>query len=212
MTYTWQDYQEKLTVNNTDSFPFDLKDTYSTTTKYKKSTLNFNGKIDKRTEDVLFIAETLKKEVLSGTKKQQQKNLKQLKKLFLKFTMIALTVGVGTSLGMTLLLPDTVSAATNLIPTATDQPPIDINPKTIMEWGLMISLIIVAVGIALAISMFAIVGIYLMLTKKKEEAISWNSDIVKGLVMVIVAIPLVFSIFQLAQSIFANLPFLSGLM
>lgn len=214
MQNTWKAYQEK-SLNNNSFCPFELKETYSSTrTKEKVLDLNMKSKVGKLTkeEGVLFLAQTLKEEVVQGTKKQQKKNLKQLKKLFIQFATISLMVGVGTSFGIITTEPLTASANSLMATTANATPTTEITPDSIMDWALKIALLVVAVGVGLSMSMFAIVGIYLMITRKRKEALDWNSDIIKGVVQVLVSIPLIYALFQLSQIVFKNLPFLEGLM
>lgn len=208
MNYVWKTYTEE-SVNNSFS-PFDLKESYtSVSTKFKDVNANVKLGIDKK---ILFLAESLKEEVMQGSEKQQKQKFKQLKKLFVQFAKIVAIVGVSSILQMTIAQPLTVEASNFMTPTVDMTSPEEITPSKIMEWGLKIALIIVAIGAALSMSMFAIVGIYLMITRKREKTIEWNSDITKGLIQVLVSIPLVYALFQLAQIIFRNLPFLSGLM
>ncbi|MCM3387366.1 hypothetical protein M3649_04355 [Ureibacillus chungkukjangi] len=213
MNYAWQTYQEKLSTNNSAFSPFELEDNYvSTRTKYTSTKSKQFVNKNKQVEGVLFLAETLKEEVLQGTEKQQKKKLKQLRKLLIQFTTIALMVGVGTGFEMITLQPHTVEASNLMTTTANSTPAPEITPDSIMDWALKIALMVVAIGVGLSMSMFAIVGIYLMITRKRKESIEWNSDILRGVVQCLVSIPLIYSLFQLAQMVFKNLPFLQGLM
>lgn len=209
MNHVWKNYQEEL-QNNNSSIPFNFEENYNSSSyKHKSSNLILKDKFDK---GVLFLAETLKEEVIQGTKKEQKKKVKQLKKLFVQLAMISMTIGLGTSLEILTAQPLTASA-NSLIPTTTETSPLtDINPTNVMKWGLTVAMIVVSVGIAVAISLFAIAGIYLMFTRKRKEASEWTSDIIRGLTQVIVSIPLVYALFQLAQYIFKSIPFLDGLM
>jgi len=205
-----QTYQNKQATSNDSFSPFELKDTYTSTSM--KSMVNKQKlNMDNKTNGVLFLAETLKEEVLHGTQKQQKKNLKQLKKILIKFVTIAAITGVGMSFGILTTEPLTASAS-SLIATAGAETATEITPDTIMDWALKIALLVVAVGVGLSMSMFAVVGIYLMITRKRKEAMDWNSDIIKGVIQTLVAIPLIYALFQLSQIVFKNLPFLDGLM
>ena len=206
MESTLVTYQKEL-VNKDIFNPVNLKEGF-TTISYKK--MKHKSENRNQVEGVLFLAETLKEEVMKGTEKQQKKNAKQLRKLLVQFSMIALMSGVGASLGILTVEPSTASAS-NVITTTTDTTT-EITPGTIMDWGLKISLLVVALGTALSICLLAIAGIYLMLTRKREYVIEWNSDILKGVIQVLVSIPLIYAIFQLAQFIFKRLNFLEGLM
>lgn len=201
MINTWRNYQEKSQLNESYC-PFELKDTYSSIKINKQ--LNINNKM-------VFIAEKLKEEVLNGNLNHQKKKIKQLKKMFKQFLKIFMKTGAIVSLLSINLHPLTTFANTPYQSTSINQyPKIDIDPSTIMEWGKMLALIIVAIGASLAMVMFACVGIFLMITKNKKESIEWNSSITKGLIQVLIAVPLVYAIFHLAVLIFKNLNFLNG--
>lgn len=195
MQITWKTYQEK---SNTNSFiPFALGDNYKTP-NIKDVKIKSNSDIS---EGVLFLARNLKEEVLNGTKKEQKKNVKQLRKLLAQFTMIAV-VGLATTQPL-------IAEANGFMTTTSDitSTP-EITPSTVMNWGLTIALIVVSVGVALSISLLAIAGIYLMITRKRQKTQEWTTDIIRGLVQVLISIPLVYGIFQLSQIVFRNLPFL----
>lgn len=147
-------------------------------------------------DKVLFLAETLHREVIQGTEKQQMRNVKLLKKILKGFVVKG---GVGA-----IAAPKTF-AATALVATTTP-----ITPVAIMDFGLSIAFITVACGIALSMSMFAIAGIFRMF-KKRDLANEWSTDIVKGLVQVLIAIPVVFTLFYIAQWAFKHLPNASSL-
>jgi len=203
-------YQKEL--SNNSSIPFELKETY-TSTRIKTNVTKQKLNIDDKVNGVLFLAETLKEEVLQGSLIQKKKNAKQLKKLLIQFVTISLMTGVGMSFGILTAEPLTASANSFMTTTTANTPTtVEITPDSIMDWALKIALLIVAVGVGLSMSMFAIVGIYLMLTRKRRESIEWNADIIKGVVQVLVSIPLIYSLFQLSQLVFKNLPFLEGLM
>lgn len=150
-----------------------------------------------KTEDrVLFLAQNLVKEVREGTEKQQLKNIKKMKK-YLKTSLSVLGAGLGIT-----------TRAFAVAPTAAAVNPI--TPAVIMEWGLTLGLIAVAVGVALSMILLAVAGTYRMM-RKQREATEWTNDIIRGLVQVLIAIPSVYLLYFLAQLLFKNLPMLSGL-
>jgi hypothetical protein len=157
---------------------------------------------------VLFIGETLMKEVMNGSSDQQKKALKKLKRLQKQFVLI-----LGASAASIMTLPLTGFAQSNQgVPgTLTTENTVDITPGVVMEWGLTIALITVAIGVAISGSLLAIAGIYRMFRKREESQI-WTTDIIKGLVQVLIALPVVYSLFYLAQLVFGNLPVLEGLL
>jgi hypothetical protein len=149
-------------------------------------------------EKVLFLAENLMREVVESSPKQQSRKIKQLKKLLQGFMVIT---------GANMLLTPAAMAAP-AAPAGLES--ISLTPDTIMQWGLTIALLSVAVGVALSMVMLTIAGIYRMFRKRKE-AQEWTEDVIKGLVQVLVAVPTTFLLFWLAQAMFKNLPMLSGL-
>ncbi|AYJ76372.1 hypothetical protein BSP12_186 [Bacillus phage BSP12] len=167
---------------------------------YKSPVQQFNLK--ERVEDnVLFIASTLQKEVIKGTTGQQRKKIKQLKKL-LKGFVVVMGVGIQATpkaFAAAPLTGATTSAAAN-----------QITPAMVMSWGLNLALISVSVGVALSMTLLTLAGIYRMMRKRKE-AQEWTTDVIKGLVQVLVAVPVVYLLFYLAQTVFKSLPILNGL-
>jgi hypothetical protein len=151
------------------------------------------------TEDrVLFLADILQKEVIVGTVEQQLKRAKKLKKLLKGFVTV-----VGVGLKMT---PKAFAATTPAITTGATA----ITPAVVMQWGLTLALISVSVGVALAMIMLSVAGIYRMF-RKRDIATEWSTDVIKGLVQVLIAVPTVYLLFYLAQLVFKNLPVLNGL-
>lgn len=155
-------------------------------------------------EGVDFLAECLKKEVMCGSSRQQKRNIRKLK---------AIQIGFVSLLGIAaVMLPSTVSAQTPGIwsPSITEEG-VTLTPEVVMEWGLKIALMTVAAGVALAGALLAVAGVYRMLRKRKE-AEDWTTDIIKGLVQVLIAVPIVYTLFHLAQIVFRNMPVLDSLM
>ncbi|MEC2236625.1 hypothetical protein P9G78_17800 [Bacillus subtilis] len=167
---------------------------------YKSPVQQFNIK-EKVEDDVLFIASTLQKEVIKGTTGQQRKKVKQLKKLLKGFVVV---MGAGIQ-----ATPKAFAAAP-LTGATTTAAANQITPAMVMSWGLNLALISVSVGVALSMTLLTLAGIYRMMRKRKE-AEEWTTDVIKGLVQVLVAVPVVYLLFYLAQTVFKSLPILSGL-
>ncbi|AUO79491.1 hypothetical protein BSP10_088 [Bacillus phage BSP10] len=167
---------------------------------YKSPVQQFNLK-EKVEDDVLFIASTLQKEVIKGTTGQQRKKIKQLKKLLKGFVVV---MGAGIQ-----VTPKAFAAAP-LTGATTTAAANQITPAMVMSWGLNLALISVSVGVALSMTLLTLAGIYRMMRKRKE-AEEWTTDVIKGLVQVLVAVPVVYLLFYLAQTVFKSLPILSGL-
>lgn len=165
--------------------------------------VTFNQSEQKAVKDhTAFIVENLIKEVKSGTSQQQRQKIKQLKSLFRKF--VSILGGAAAIAPKATFAAGTGMSAGALAGTT-------ITPQIVMHWGITLSLITVAVGVALSGSLLAVAGIYRMF-RKRDVAQEWTTDIVKGLVQVLVAVPVVYTIFQLSQLLFKNLPVLSGLL
>lgn len=173
-------------------------------TIYRTSSNNESSSIVNNTS---FLAETLCKEVISqdqlSGKNRKLKSLKKLHKGFVSILVTAMMVSPNITFAQ-----DTGMYNNMMTPVSSDQ---EITPSTVMQWGMSISLVTVAIGVAIASSLLVIAGVYKMLRKEKE-AEQWTTDIIKGLVQVLIAIPIVYSLFYLAQIVFKRLPVLEGLM
>jgi hypothetical protein len=87
--------------------------------------------------------------------------------------------------------------ATNLPQTAEGLPP--------ELLALLLKLLIISVGAAIIISMILLVGAGVMkMFRKKKEANEWTVDIIKGLIQVLVAVPVVFLIYYVANNLFSG--------
>jgi hypothetical protein len=157
---------------------------------FEKVMVNHNDN-EKR---VLFLAKNLQKEVMQGTERQQLKNIKKLKKL-IRVSLSVLAAGFGMS-------PKALAA------TAAAADPV--TPAVVMGWGLKVALISVSAGVAMSMTLLSAAGIYRML-RKREAAVEWTADIVRGLVQVLISVPVVYLLYYLAQILFKHLPTLSGL-
>lgn len=153
-----------------------------------------------------FLAETLYKEVVNQDRLSgRNRRLKSLKKLHKGFMSILVTAMVASP---TTTFAQSGTYQNMMTPVSSNQ---EITPSTVMEWGIKLSLITVAIGVAIAGSLLAIAGVYRML-RKRDEAQEWTTDIIKGLVQVLIAIPIVYSLFYLAQIVFKRIPVLEGLL
>lgn len=155
-------------------------------------------------ENISFLAENLEKEVIYGTSQQRSKNIKKLQKIQKGFVSI---LGVAT-----VMSPISAFAQTqgDSYPTL-EGGGVEITPDVIMTWGLKIALMAVAIGVAISAALLVTAGVYRMF-RKREEAEEWTTDIVKGLVQVLIAIPTVYALFHLAQIVFKSLPVLDALL
>lgn len=105
----------------------------------------------------------------------------------------------GSALGMT-LIPLSVSAET-VSPSLTGE---TITPETIFQFGLTIGLMGLGVSFAIAIIMFIYTGILKML-KQRERSKEWTTDIIKGFMHCLVAIPTIIALYYLSTSVFGSL-------
>lgn len=159
------------------------------------SYIGFKPMILNAEEKVSFLADLLLKEVMEVSGGKQIKKIKKLKKI-VKISISALAT-VAT------MAPKAL-AATGI--TATEA----ITPAIVMKWGLTLALISVSAGVALSMIMFTVAGIYRMFRKRKEST-EWTTDIVKGLVQVLIAVPTVYVLYFLAQILFSHLTVLKAL-
>lgn len=81
-----------------------------------------------------------------------------------------------------------------------------ITPQEILDYGLTIGKMGVGVSVGLSMVLLSITGMLLML-KQKQKSKEWSSDIIKGLIHSLVAIPAVLSIYYIATSLFGDLGF-----
>lgn len=167
-----------------------------------------NNKESDDANKVLFMAENLYMEVMEETSDQKRtKKVKQLKKMFQKFIFL-----LGTS---AVLLPKRSMAAEvknswNQEEMLSSGSQITLTPDTIMDWGLTVALITVAIGVAVSMTLLTAAGIYRMFRKKKESE-EWSTDVLKGLAQTLISIPTVYLLYYLAHIVFKNLPVLHGL-
>lgn len=175
--------------------------------KSKTQKIILNNGVDRHKnikENIDFLAQQIREEVISGELSQQKKKIRKLKKIYKKFVLI-LGVAVVTT-------PIPVFAETQETPSSIELGANgEITPNVIMEWGLKIALMTVAVGVAISGALLAIAGVYRML-RKRREAQEWTADIILGLVQVLIAVPTVYALFHLAQVVFQNIPLINELL
>jgi len=146
-------------------------------------------------DGMLFMVNNLKEEVLTGSSAQQLKNAKKLKKLLR---------------GLTVVLAASIQMAPRAFAATMETTSGGITPDQIMQWGYSLAAISVSAGIAMSMVMLGIAGIMRMLNKR-DMATNLTTDIIKGLVQVLVSVPTVMILFYLAQYMFRNLPSLGSL-
>ena len=70
---------------------------------------------------------------------------------------------------------------------------------------LLLDLLKISVGTAVILSAILLVGAGVMrMLRKKKEATEWTTDIVKGLIQILVAVPIVFLIYFVVNLLFSN--------
>lgn len=180
------------------------------TLRASKTNLNIGVNYSKEIElsdkeiNIPFIVETLKQEVTTGNESQQKKKLKQLKKIQKRF--VSILGATGMSVGM-FLSSSKVANAQELPYTPTQSGDV-LNAEVIQNWGITISALVVGIGILMALVLLGAAGIWRMF-RKQREASAWTTDIIKGLVQVLVAVPIVYGLYHLSQIILNSLPTLS---
>lgn len=156
---------------------------------------------EKVKEDLPFLVKRLQKEVTKGSQKQQLKRIKSLKMIQRTFVSM---LGIYM---VTLPIPTFAQTQEENTPLTTMEGQ-EITPDIITGWGFKIALLAVSIGVAISGTLLATAGVYRMF-RKREEAEEWTTDIIKGLVQVLIALPTVYALFHLAQIVFQALPALN---
>jgi len=76
-------------------------------------------------------------------------------------------------------------------------------PPELLE--LLLKLLVIAVGTAVIFAAILLVGAGVMkMLRKRKEANEWTTDILKGLIQILVAVPVVFLIYYVANLLFST--------
>jgi hypothetical protein len=96
------------------------------------------------------------------------------------------------------------SMASELIPTTTNLPKTAEGlPPELLD--LLVKLLMISVGSAVMLAAILLVGAAVMkMFRKRKEANEWTVDIIKGLIQVLVAVPVVFLIYYVANLFFGT--------
>lgn len=96
------------------------------------------------------------------------------------------------------------SMAESSIPTATNLPKTAEGlPPELLD--LLVKLLVISVGTAVMLAAILLVGAAVMkMFRKRKEANEWTVDIIKGLIQVLVAVPVVFLIYYVANLFFGT--------
>src|SRR5690625_1314896 len=122
--------------------------------------------INKEEENLDFLTRKLRKEVMDGTKSEQIKKLKTLQKIQIRWLLI-----LG---GMATIIPKRISAQTEVDQTdikeemAILNDSIALTPNLVMEWGLKVAMMAVAIGVAISGALLAMAGVFRMIRKRQE--------------------------------------------
>jgi hypothetical protein len=140
--------------------------------------------------NVNFHLPTLLKEV-KGLPKNKIEGYKRVIKTFIvtasSFLMLPLKSMANTS----------IPTGTNLPTQAEGLPPELLN--------MLIKLLVISVGSAVILAAILLVGAGIMkMFRKRKEANEWTVDIIKGLIQILVAAPVVFLIYYLASLLFSG--------
>ncbi|MCA1021619.1 hypothetical protein [Halobacillus litoralis] len=104
------------------------------------------------------------------------------------------------------VLPLSMAASILVIPNvafAETQTPAIFDPEKITSLGIQAATLCVGASVAISSILLSVAGVYRMLRKKKEAA-EWTTDIIKGLVQSLVAIPTVYLLYYVATTLFKN--------
>lgn len=94
-------------------------------------------------------------------------------------------------------IPTGQMGTTNLPQSAIGMPP------ELLE--LLLKLLVIAVGTAVILAAILLVGAGVMkMLRKKKEANEWTIDIIKGLIQILVAVPVVFLIYYVSNLLFSG--------
>ena len=161
--------------------------------KSPKDYLNYHYTSFEANDSVNFHIPTLLKEVSQSTRKQKR----QYKKIITSFLATASSTLLLSSKSMANSVPPSQSIPVTKLPTTADV------PAELME--IMSTLLVISTSLAvfICIGMLILAGLLRALRKRKEST-EWTTDIIKGLVQVIVAAPLVFLIYYVASSLFGG--------
>ncbi|AIW03583.1 hypothetical protein CPT_Moonbeam185 [Bacillus phage Moonbeam] len=143
-------------------------------------------------KDMVFTLEALQKEIQEGSHPRQTRKTKQI----LRGVMAVLVASAQVA-------PKALAAGTDIASQT-------ITPSMVLKWGSSLALLGVSASVSLSMIMLIVASFYKMM-RKGEKADQWSSDILKGLVQSLVAVPLVSILFYLAQIVFKNLPSLGSL-
>lgn len=88
------------------------------------------------------------------------------------------------------------------------------NPQTVFEWAMRLGLVGLGASVGFTFLLLIAAATLKQLggEKRRKKSKEWNTDIIKGFVQVLVAIPLVFALYYLATTIFGQLDFSSKTM
>jgi hypothetical protein len=160
---------------------------YSEPIVIEKETVRFNN--------VNFHIPTLIKEVKSFPKSR----IKQYKKTIQTFLVTASSFLIQSPLkSMANTTAHTQQLGTTTLPDrATGIPP--------ELFELLIKLLVIAVGSAVIFAAILLVGAGVMkMLRKRKEANEWTTDILKGLIQILVAVPVVFLLYYVANQLFST--------
>jgi hypothetical protein len=145
-------------------------------------------------DNVNFHIPTLFEEV-KNTSKAKIQSYKRIINAFLvtasSFLMLPLRSMANTSV-------PTAQMGTTILPKTAEGLP----PELL---ALLLKLLVIAVGTAVILAAILLVGAGVMkMFRKRKEANEWTVDIIKGLIQILVAAPVVFLIYYLANMLFSG--------
>lgn len=129
---------------------------------------------------------------------EEVKNLSKPERRQLKLITKSFLMTAGSFLTLT-----SRSMANTLQPVPTGQIALGGIPKELFQPLIEILGTALGVSLALAVLLFIAAGILRMLRKKKE-ATEWTTDIIKGFIQILIAIPLIFLLYYAATLILGN--------
>jgi len=165
----------------------------------------------------LFTIESIQEEVRNlKTPKEKKKAKKILYKTMLYTTSILTMIitheftSTSMALASTSLPTETEAIFTNTTPNPEGLNMPEITPSKITEWGFNLAVMALGGSMGIAMIMLVVTGIYSQF-KRRKQASQWASDIIRGFVQSLIAIPLIYALFYLAVTLFQGFGFFNGI-
>lgn len=166
---------------------------------YKFSSPILINKENIQIDHVNFHIPTLLEEVNTTKKKQRR----EYKKVILSFLATATGFMGLASKSMANTIQPSISNPSLTVPVTSLPSEATGIPPELMQLMIMGLTIMIGIGLIACAMMLVAAGI-LRAARKRKEATDWTVDIIKGLVQIVIAVPLVFLIYYLATKLLSG--------